>query len=552
MHRFLPILPILLFSLGLNGQQTVGLFLNDSLSVNGYTLFSPNTSTYLIDNCGEVVNTWTSLYQAGSSVYLLENGNLLRTNRVAGSFNGGGVGGRLELRNWGNDLLWSYNYANSEHQQHHDIEILPNGNVLILAWEARTGVEAIQAGRDPSLIGFAGVWPEQIVEIEIIGTGQANIVWEWHLWDHLIQDFDPSKDNFGVVAEHPELVDINFEASTQADWIHLNAINYNPELDQIVMSSRVFREIWIIDHSTTTAEAAGHTGGNAGKGGDLLYRWGNPQAYDRGTSAEQRLFAQHDVRWIPEGYPNAGQLMVFNNGAGRPQGLYSTVDRWMPPMDNEGNYLIEDGQPFGPSEVEWSYIAPEPSDFFSQNISGAHPLDNGNILVCSGRQGWFFELTPDHEIVWSYINPVSINGPVPQGFELNNQNIFRATRYPSDFPGFLDKDLTPQGPLELDPLPSDCKIFEEEDPVQNVVENAPMRGVSVLQNPIMDVLSIQNANQLGLSIRIYSINGQEVWRHQGTDELIEADMAHLPGGIYVISFSNPENKRIQTQRILKL
>jgi len=40
-------------------------------------------------------------------------------------------------------------------------------------------------------------------------------------------------------------------------------------------------------HSTTRAEAAGHTGRRSGKGGDLLYCWGNPRTYRAGTKADQ-------------------------------------------------------------------------------------------------------------------------------------------------------------------------------------------------------------------------------------------------------------------------
>ena len=74
----------------------------------------------------------------------------------------------------------------------------------------------------------------------------------------------------------------------KADWASYT-------LDQIVLSNHNLSEIWIIDHSTTTLEAASHSGGNSGKGGDLLYRWGNPQAYDQGTGADQLLNHQQHV-----------------------------------------------------------------------------------------------------------------------------------------------------------------------------------------------------------------------------------------------------------------
>ena len=119
-------------------QQTVGLFLNDSLAYNGYTLFSPNQNVYLIDNCGFLVKQWVCNRPPGLSVYLLENGDLLRPGRVANPFAAGGVGGQIERYSWEGELLWSYRYADELHQQHHDIQPLPNGNVLILAWEVKT------------------------------------------------------------------------------------------------------------------------------------------------------------------------------------------------------------------------------------------------------------------------------------------------------------------------------------------------------------------------------------------------------------------------------
>src|SRR5207237_3318095 len=110
------------------------------------------------------------------------------------------------------------------------------------------------------------------------------------------------------------------------NWTHINAVAYHPEFDQIMVSVHGFSEFWILDHGTTTAEAAGHKGGKYGKGGDLLYRWGNPQAYRAGKAADQQLFGQHNAHWIPKGLGGAGHVLVFNNGLGRKDGSYSSVD----------------------------------------------------------------------------------------------------------------------------------------------------------------------------------------------------------------------------------
>ena len=216
-------------------------------------------------------------------------------------------------------------------------------------------------------------------------ASRTPIVWEWHVWDHLIQDFDPSKANFGVVADNPQLIDINAVRASNpgaADWLHANAVDYNAGLDQVMLGVPWLHEFWVIDHSTTTAEAAGHTGGDSGKGGDLLYRWGNPQIYDRGLAADQTLFNQHHPHWIEPDLPGEGNILVFNNGRGRPAGDFSTIDEIVQPVDVNGNYTLGAGLPYGPAAATWVYTAsPDPFDFFSGGLSGPQRLPNGNTLV---------------------------------------------------------------------------------------------------------------------------------------------------------------------------
>ncbi len=469
-----------------------GLIKHDPAAFDGYTLFSPldAAGTYLIDNDGRVIHFWDSEWRTGACD-LLPNGNLLRPTSYGnvgnGHFKGGGAAYGVQEVAWDGTVLWEFVYSSDQYLMHHDIEALPNGNVLILAWEQKSKDESIAAGRDPELIGDDGIWPEHVIEVKPTRPTGGEVVWQWHIWDHLVQDFDETKANYAKVEEHPELLDINppglwmdriseeekreLEAlgylggdtktedknknrrssARNADWLHTNAIAYNADLDQIALSVLGNNEIWIIDHSTTTEEAKGHTGGRSGKGGDLLYRWGNPFAYRLGAEKEQTLFAQHDVNWIPKGYPGEGNLLIFNNGRGRPEGNYSTVVEIVPPLDATGNYTREAGKPWGPAQPAWEYAAPNPKDLYAFFISGARRMPNGNTLICAGSSGTFFEVTPDKQEVWRYINPVV--GPPgsstqsPTGKPTNI--VFRAYRYPKDHPGLAGKDLTP-GPLLTD------------------------------------------------------------------------------------------------------
>ncbi len=441
--------------------QTTGLLVNEPGASDGYTLFSPNTTdtTYLIDSDANIVNEWQSSYPPGLLSYLLPDGSLIRESSPFGQtgngyINAAGAGGLLERFDWAGDKTWEFEYSSPTHLAHHDFEVLPNGNILLIAWELKTEVEATQAGRDPNLPGPGYLYPDHIVEVRPdLVHGGGKVVWEWHIWDHLVQDFDPTKDNWegpGGVADHPELININYVSTFDSgsgqpeDWTHCNGIDYNPDLDEIVISSREFSEVWIIDHSTTPAEAAGHTGGNSGHGGDLLYRWGNPQTYDRGDDSDRVLYYQHDPKWVEDGLPGAGDITVFNNGIGRPGQDYTSVDELTPPRDASGNYILSPGQAYGPATPDWVYTAAAAD--FTAIIGGTQRLPNGDTLVTYGVKGTFSEVTPEGDEVWRYVSPyistgqLGPNDPVPSlGIpdpllgSLYANFAFRAIHYSADY-----------------------------------------------------------------------------------------------------------------------
>ena len=463
---------------GLNEPR--GVRVNKPTNMPGYVLFTPFLSdiTYLVDREGRVVHVWKSDFAPGSE-YLLEDGHLMRGVRLpeVPRFSGGGQGGRIEKLSWDGELTWFFELADESRLLHHDFQPMPNGNILAIAWEAKQPEEAQAAGRAPELIPRAGLWPDLIIEIQPTAEG-GDIVWEWHAWDHMIQSQDASMRNYGEPRDHPRKIDINagpplptlsaeelnhLKATNRqpgsatledrgSDMFHSNAIDYNATLDQIVISVRSLSEIWIIDHDTTTQAAAGPAG-------DLLFRWGSPKAYGYEMSESAGLGHQHDIRWIPEGYPGAGNLMAFSNGVTDASPPYSEVVEFVPPVDDNGRYPLGTGQPFGPDQAAWTY---SDNGFFSPFVSGAHRMSNGNTLVTFGPQGRFVEVTPAGEIVWEYWTPYSgevrmPDGSWPQPGAPFVYATFRATFIPAVHEALAGRNLEP-----LDPQPAASVLREEE------------------------------------------------------------------------------------------
>ena len=421
---------------------TVGLVTCTRDASVGYTLVAPNVSNsaYLVDIHGREVNAWTGgPYNSRFAAYLGPDGSLYSSGVVSSGLNGAGATGAIWKQDWDGNVTWNWRYSTSEYKLHHDFDVLPNGNILALAWVLQSPPDLAAAGRQ--LFSGSGLYTDRIIEVRPTGPTTGEIVWQWDLWDHLIQDADSTKNNFGVVADHPELVDFNFAADGALDWTHLNGISYSAELDQIVLSSRDFNEIWIIDHSTTTAEAATHRGGNSGKGGDLLYRWGNPTAYD--TPGPRQLFGQHDAQWIDPTYPGGGNILLFNNGGSSGSELVEIVT----PVDVDGNYPLMAGNAFAPDTPKWIHRTGTSSPV----MSGTQRLANGNTLAAFAQgvqRGNIREVTPNGDTVWRYINPASNTGAAPQGSLPGNNLMFKSRRYESTYAGLLGRDLTPTGYVE--------------------------------------------------------------------------------------------------------
>ncbi len=534
---------ILLILLCVSAQaQTLGTITNQANSFDGYTLFSPNpdSNTYLIDNCGHLINTWSSSYFPGLSAYLLPDGSLLRTCRVDNpEFSLGGSGGRIERYDWNGNLLWEFNFSNAQYCQHHDIKYLPNGNILILATELKTQAESIAAGRDPNLLQDGKLWAEFVVEIAPVGTDSGTVVWEWHSWDHLVQNHDASKNNYQIQTNIPNKFNLNYVGNnSKADWMHANSIDYNATLDQIVLTSKKWSELWVIDHSTTSLEASGNSGGIRGKGGDILYRWGNPICY--GQNGQKLLFDPHDIHWIDSGLVDAGKMMLFNNGKNRG---WSSVDIIQPPTDNNGNYTYTGGE-YGPALLDWSYVDPIPTNFYAVRISGAQRLQNGNTLICSGPEGYLFEVDNNNQKVWEYVNPVTVNGISTQGQALAGGNsVFRAYRYGPNYSGFSGQTLQQGPPIELSPNSSSCTLFTGLPTFQT--SNST---VKIYPNPFDHQIHIEHAlSNKAPKLALYNMMGQLVFERSINANSATIDLQGLPKGAYLLKLGDKETKILLKQ-----
>ncbi len=416
-----------------------GLHVNEAEALDGYTLISSafHNPFYLIDNQGRKAYSWDTTGRLGK---LLDNGNLITGNTIS------------SVNEISPDGTATYSYTTND--QHHDMMKLANGNFLFINSEYYTRAQSIAAGADPACLGSDGLEVDSIVEIKPTGSTGGQVVWKWNVWDHLIQDYDSTKDNYGVIKDHPELIDINYGICQIQDGsngflqnphhlTHLNSIDYNASLDQILITSRHFSELWVIDHGTTTQQAATSVGGNSGMGGNLLYRFGNPRTHQSGSKSDQRLFFPHNAHWIPRGLQGAGNVLIYNNGHEHPGFLrnYASVDELALPA-TEYTYLRA-GDGFMQPTLLWTHRLSE----HTWIMANAQRLPNGNTLITEGNHARISEVTPEGDVVWHYISPLARGTEVlaQDGSPGNPSDIwvYRAYKYAADHPGIAALTLTP-------------------------------------------------------------------------------------------------------------
>lgn len=176
-------------------------------------------------------------------------------------------------------------------------------------------------------------------------------------------------------------------------------------------------------------------------------------------------------------------------------------------------------------------------------MSSVQFLPNGNALVCVGRFGYTFELTPDNEVVWEYKTPLVAGQAASQGdtLSINNNLTFRMSRIPTDFEAFDGRDLQPKGYIENNPDSTFCGLLSS-------LDDMPMKDLRIYPNPTNDMVVVEWDGGYKIILEVYDVLGNQVKRIQTTGGRHFMDLNDLQAGMYFIRINNGELQKLIIQR----
>lgn len=443
---------------------------------NGYTLFAAKGTSYLIDMEGYVIHNWP----LGNNPRFTEAGTLLDA-----------LGSDPENLNsfrevdWNGNIVWQYTENRNNYHCHDDfIKIfnpkLGDSTLLYIANKDLTSGECIAKGCDASQT-YTNPQMDAVVEVD----RQGKVIWEWCFFDHVVQSMYSSiTSTYGVIAGTPGRINLNMPGyPVQSNWLDCNSIDYNQDLDQIVINS-THGEFYVIDHGNTFVanDSATSIALAAGSTGNFLYRFGDPARYNQGnppsvapnwekcSAGHKQLGASNNIQWIKSGLTGAGHFLVFNNdqtlceptsqsyiyeinaflnSSGTNTGSYVNPPVAGYTVISSPNTNLMKEKKNQSKQIVWKYSSKNNTTFFSTTGGSAQRLPNGNNLICSSNDGHIFEIAHDSVLVWEYINPVTSDGI--RKIKVDNypkyNYVMRAYRYTAGHPALLGQDLSPGNTL---------------------------------------------------------------------------------------------------------
>ncbi|MCB0353706.1 MAG: aryl-sulfate sulfotransferase, partial [Bdellovibrionales bacterium] len=254
----------------------------------GMTLYptSGSAEILLVNIAGKIVHRWDI---DADRARLLSDGSILV---IHGSKWGLAREPWASLRSvvrrysWEGKVLWEKKLPEDAH---HDVQILPNGNILALYL---THVEPNEL-TDKRPEKLRGVQIRSDVIEEISPSGES--VWKWEAHNHLSLDSCGARPCSKVTKKH-------LTGQDPYDWTHINTISVIPENrwfdagdtrfrpGNIIVMARNFWQAMIVDRETKNVV------------------WTYSGDYKGGISGG------HEPVMIEKGLPGAGNILIFDNG----------------------------------------------------------------------------------------------------------------------------------------------------------------------------------------------------------------------------------------------
>lgn len=324
----------------------LGVVVHDrSRTDDGFVLFANrgDCSAVLIDRDGRVLHRWEAPRPARgywSDTRLLRDGTLVVAG--AGSFSSAHQQRDRYVRGlaWDSSVVWDAGFPG-----HHDIELLPDGNLLMLSSEVRR-------------IDLDGR-PLTILDDEIVLTDPSGR----RLQTHSLHD--AFRATPGLVLQRVNRRQINVGGTQGTDLFHTNSVD-RVDLPALAGSHPVYTAGNILFSSRHQDLVAVLDPG----AGHLVWQWG-PGIIE----------GQHSARWLAN-----GNVLLFDNGL---------VRRWSRVLEVDPRT----------DTIVWEYPGERDHRFFTAGGGAAQRLPGGNTLVTVTAQGELFEVTPAGEVVWRFVNP---------------------------------------------------------------------------------------------------------------------------------------------------
>jgi arylsulfate sulfotransferase len=286
---------------------------------------------------------------------------------------------------------------------HHDVVVMPSGNLLALSSEVRRFEDYPTSVTDPD----APRAPTDVVgDILVEITPAGAVVRQWKLFDLL----DPYR--LGYASLDPNYWLTVYAAHydpSPVDWHHGNGIDYLADEDAALISSNYMSAIYKLDLDS----------------GQLEWILGDPTGW-REPWSELLLEPQGELLWsyqhhAPVTTPQ-GTLLLYDNGGLRAIPPNPPIARGEDSFSRAVEYAIDETN--GTVSQIWSFGGPGSEWFMSPFISEADWMpETGNVLVTAGgrvtRADGSVGMGPFEGRIWFTLYEVTHTSPADILWEVN-------------------------------------------------------------------------------------------------------------------------------------